>query len=117
MELHLSKNIKNYKKPDLNTQNFINDLSNFLNKQTNNNLVESLNDYYKEGHLYLVTEDRNGIVMLWDFTEKSKESYEETNLPEDLIPVATEGAMLQFSNGKLTFYSANGYDIVYGEDD
>lgn len=108
MELHLSMNKKNYIKPESNTQNFINDLSNFLN--------QPVNDYYKEGHLYLVTEDRNGIVILWDFTEKSKEAYEETNLPAELIPVATEGSMLQFSNGKLTLYSPNGYDIVYGED-
>ncbi|MBQ3414640.1 MAG: hypothetical protein IJH39_04670 [Clostridia bacterium] len=117
MELHLSMNKKNYIKPDNNTQNFMKDLSNYLNnKNEQNNLVEPVNDYYKEGHLYLVTEDRNGIVFLWDFTEKSKESYEETNLPEELIPVATEGAMLQYSNGKLTLYSPNGYDIVYGED-
>jgi len=108
LELHLSMNKKNYIKPESTTQNFINDLSNFLNQPVNN--------YYKEGHLYLVTEDRNGIVFLWDFTEKSKEAYEETNLPTELIPVATEGAMLQYSNGKLSLYSPNGYDIVYGED-
>ena len=118
MELHLSMNKKNYIKHESNTNKFVDDLSNYLNNSKPDiPLNQPVNDYYKEGHLYLVTEDRNGVVFLWDFTEKSKEAYEETNLPSELISVATEGAMLQFINGKLTFYSPDGYDIVYGEDD
>jgi len=75
-----------------------------------------LEENRKEGHLYLVTEDRNGIVYLWDFTEKAKEEFEETELPEDLIEVAKEGAMLQYMNGKYVLYSKYGYDILEQEE-
>ncbi len=70
----------------------------------------------KEGHLYLVTEDRNGIVYLWDYTEKLDVEFEETELPEDIKEVATEGVMLQFKDGKYVLYSKYGYDILEQEE-
>ena len=129
MELHLSKNNRNFTHSNSGIKNFINELSDYLTTNQNkianlsekNQIEKEINngfdDYFKENHLYLVTEDRDGIVFLWDFTEKSKESIEVDNLSQELLNVATEGAMLQFKNGELHFYSENGYDIVYGEDD
>lgn len=75
------------------------------------------NEYRKEGHLYLVTEDRNGEVYLWDFTEKAKTEFLEKNLPAEVLVFATEGAMLQYKDGKYILYSPDGYDIVDAEED
>lgn len=75
-----------------------------------------ISNHRKEGHLYLVTEDRNGKVYLWDFTDKPKNEFEEIDLPAELLKVAKEGAMLQYKNGKYELYSENGYDMLFNEE-
>lgn len=73
---------------------------------------ERLQKYRKEGHLYLVTEDRNNEIYLWDFTDKSKHEFKETIYSDELLSVAKEGAMLQYKNGKYELYSPYGYDML-----
>lgn len=74
------------------------------------------NEHRKEGHLYLVTEDRLGEVYLWDFTEKAETEFLEKDLPQEVLQFATEGAMLQFENGTYTLYSPDGYDMLENEE-
>lgn len=74
------------------------------------------NEYRKEGHLYLVTEDRNNEVYLWDFTERAETEFLEKDLPAEVLVFATEGAMLQYKEGKYILYSPDGYDILYAEE-
>ena len=62
--------------------------------------------------MYLVTEDRNGEVYLWDFTEKPEHEFKEVFTSKELIDVAKEGAMLQFKDGKYELYSTDGYDML-----
>lgn len=124
MNLDLLKNItKNAKS---NISEFLNDLNDFLDnnkeykkstpeKEIPNATSRELNENRKEGHLYLVTEDRNNKIYLWDFTEKSKDEFEEIITDEDLLAVAKEGAMLQYKNGKYELYSKYGFDIVEQE--
>ena len=113
MDLNLFKNLEN----DLNTneelESFSNELHNYLEQE--NKLEE--NENRKEGHLYLVTEDRNGEVYLWDFTDKSEIEFVETELPPEVLAFATEGAMLQYKDGKYILYSPDGYDILDAEED
>lgn len=71
----------------------------------------------KEGHLYLVTEDRHGKVYLWDFTEKSETEFLEENLPSEVLQFATEGAMLQYKDGQYILYSPYGYDMLEDEEE
>ena len=70
----------------------------------------------KLGHLYLITEDRNNEVYLWDFTDKPKHEFSEKMLSENLLSVAKEGAMLQYKNGKYELYSPYGYDMLFNEE-
>ena len=74
------------------------------------------NEHRKEGHLYLVTEDRLGEVYLWDFTDKPKHEFKEVFSSDDLLNVAKEGAMLQYKNGNYSLYSADGYDMLFDEE-
>ena len=67
----------------------------------------------KEGHLYLVTEDRNNMVYLWDYTEYAETEFVEENLPEEVLAFAKEGAMLQYINGEYILYPQN--DITYNK--
>ena len=82
------------------------ELTNFLENN------QEINQNRKEGHLYLVTEDRNGEVYLWDFTEKPEHEFKEVFTSKELIDVAKEGAMLQFKDGKYELYSTDGYDML-----
>lgn len=124
MNLDLLKNIT--KDAKSNISEFLNDLNDFLDnnkeyktstpeKEIPNATSRELNENRKEGHLYLVTEDRNNKIYLWDFTEKSKDEFEEIITDEDLLAVAKEGAMLQYKNGKYELYSKYGFDIVEQE--
>ena len=69
----------------------------------------------KEGHLYLVTEDRTNEIYLWDFTDKPKHEFKEIVSSEELLSIAKEGAMLQYKNGKYELYSPYGFDMLYNE--
>ena len=104
MDLNLIKDVvKEIQKNDI-VEKFMSELSNFLENN------QEINQNRKEGHLYLVTEDRNGEVYLWDFTEKPEHEFKEVFTSKELIDVAKEGAMLQFKDGKYELYSTDGYD-------
>lgn len=122
MDLNILKNIREDIKNNIDVKGFIEELTNFLKNidkpKTKENLApisvnEELENYRKEGHLYLVTEDRNNEIYLNDFTEKSKVEFKETNLPEEILKDAKEGTMLQYKNGKYEVYSQNGYDMLF----
>lgn len=122
MDLNILKNIKEDIKNNIDVKGFIEELTNFLKNidkpKTKENLAtmsvnEKLENYRKEGHLYLVTEDRNNEIYLNDFTEKSKVEFKEINLPEEILKDAKEGTMLQYKNGKYEVYSQNGYDMLF----
>ena len=71
MDLNLIKDVvKEIQKNDI-VEKFMSELSNFLENN------QEINQNRKEGHLYLVTEDRNGEVYLWDFTEKPEHEFKE----------------------------------------
>lgn len=126
MDLNILKNIKEDIENKFDVKAFIEELTNYLKnmetqkiKETENiseiDIAEDLQNYRKEGHLYLVTEDRNNEIYLCDFTEKSKIEFKEKIIGEDLLNVAKEGAMLQYKNGKYELYSENGYDMLFEE--
>ena len=129
MDLNLFENLKKDIETNVTVKNFINELTNFLNNinsaKTQDNLTnnedslekeQKMQEYRNEGHLYLVTEDRNNEIYLWDFTEKSKNEFKETILSDDLLKVAKEGAMLQYKNGTYELYSPYGFDMVSKEE-
>lgn len=106
MDLNLIKDVvKEIQKNDI-VEKFMSELSNFLENN------QEINQNRKKGHLYLVTEDRNGEVYLWDFTEKPEHEFKEVFTSKELIDVAKEGAMLQFKDGKYELYSTDGYDML-----
>ena len=131
MDLNLFENLKKHIESNDVINNFIEELGKFLkntNSQKNNvnevskntnSLSDSRNQNLaqnrKEGHLYLVTEDRNNEIYLWDFTDKSKTEFKETGLSDDLLNIAKEGAMLQYKNGRYELYSPYGYDMLFKE--
>lgn len=140
MNLNLFDNLKKDLKSNVTIKNFMKELSDFL-KDTTSSLTEDkhnnisnekitntkenllniderenkLKEYRKEGHLYLVTEDRNNEIYLWDFTDKPKYEFKEIVTSEELLTVAKEGAMLQYKNGKYELYSPHGYDMLFNE--
>lgn len=95
MELNLFKNQEKDTKSNINIKNFMEELSKFLNKTNSSNVQDNtisldknseiileeidtdLQKNRKEGHLYLVTEDRNNEIYLWDFTDKPKHEFKE----------------------------------------
>ena len=106
MDLNLIKDVvKEIQKNDI-VEKFMSELSNFLENN------QEINQNRKEGHLYLVTEDRNGEVYLWDFTEKPEHEFKEVFTSKELIDVAKEGTKLQFKDGKYELYSTDGYDML-----
>ena len=110
MNLDLLKNITEQIKNNDNIKEFMQDLSESL--ENKNKQTQELQENRKEGHLYLVTEDRNGEVYLWDFTDKPKHEFKEVITSDELLKVAKEGAMLQYKDGKYELYSENGYDML-----
>ena len=131
MDLNLFENLKKHIESNDVINNFIEELGNFLKNaysqennvnevsKNTNSLSDSRNQNLaqnrKEGHLYLVTEDRNNEIYLWDFTDKSKTEFKETGLSDDLLNIAKEGAMLQYKNGRYELYSPYGYDMLFKE--
>lgn len=111
MDLNIFKNLTEEIKNNDNVKNFMQELSNSLEKENEQKLQENR----KEGHLYLVTEDRNGEIYLWDFTDKSEHEFKEVITSKELLEVAKEGAMLKYKNGKYELYSPYGYDMVNEE--
>lgn len=86
------------------TKIVINEIRNKANK-----IIEKQNqkiqDYKKEGHTYLVTEDIDGRVFLWDSTEKPKFEIEDVNFPEELKDKAKEGNSFLYKNGTYVHIS------------
>lgn len=78
-------------------------------KEQANKIIEEQNqkieNYKKEGHTYLVTEDINGRIFLWDSTEKPKYEIEDVYFPEDLKDKAKEGNSFLYQNGTYTHIS------------
>lgn len=129
MDLNLFENLKKNIEPNINVQSFIKELNNFLssiNSSKKDNSYSSINiednidielqDNRKEGHLYLVTEDRNNEIYLWDFTDKPEHEFKEVISSPSLLEVAKEGAMLQYKNGEYVLYSPYGYDMLYNSE-
>lgn len=122
MNLNLFENLTKNLKSNNTIKNFIEELDDFLSNQNSSPkdketiLNESLDKNRKEGHLYLVTEDRENEIYLWDFTDKPKHEFKEIISSEELLKVAKEGAMLQYKNGKYEFYSTDGYNMLYNEE-
>ena len=110
MNLDLLKKITEQIKNNDNVKEFMQDLSESLENKNKQN--QELQEDRIEGHLYLVTEDRNGEVYLWDFTDKPGHEFKEIITSEELLKVAKEGAMLQYKDGKYELYSENGYDML-----
>lgn len=69
------------------------------------NQNKKIEEYKKEGHIYLVTEDINGRVFLWDSTDKPKYEIEDVNFPEDLKNIAKEGNSFRYQNGTYVHIS------------
>ena len=69
------------------------------------NQNKKIEEYKKEGHTYLVTEDINGRVFLWDSTEKPKFEIEDVNFPEELKYKAKEGNSFIYQNGTYVHVS------------
>ena len=65
---------------------------------------EKINAYKKDGHIYLVTEDTNGKIFLYDTTSKPNFEIEEVNFPKDLLKSATEGKKFVYENGTYKIY-------------
>lgn len=124
MDLNILKNIKEEIENKFDVKSFIQELTNYLkniespkieeNEDTLEiNIDNDLQNYRKEGHLYLVTEDRNNEIYLCDYTEKSKIEFKEQITDKELLNIAKEGTMLQYKNGKYELYSQNGYDMLF----
>lgn len=126
MDLNLFENLKKDLKSNINIKNFMEDLHDFLNNSnssknqnrvaTEKQIDNSLQENRKEGHLYLVTEDRNNEIYLWDFTDKPEHEFKEIISSSSLLEVAKEGAMLQYKNGEYVLYSPYGYDMLYNSE-
>ena len=90
-------------------KNKVCEMANKILKEQNKNL----NKFRKEGHLYMVEEDRDNIIYLLDLSDKSNYVLEEVDFPQELIKKATEGSVFKYENGKYVFYSNGGYEMLY----
>ena len=76
-----------------------NDAKKLIEKQN-----QKLANYRKEGHIYLVTEDTNNRIYLYDTTSNPEFEIEEIDFPEELKSVATEGRKFIYINGSYELY-------------
>ena len=88
-------------------EEIINMAKEIINKQDN-----KLDKYRKEEHLYMVSEEIGNNRFLVDLTEKTKIEFEETDIPENLLDRATEGAVLKYTNGTYEYYSNDGFERI-----
>lgn len=65
---------------------------------------QKLEEYRQEGHIYVVTEDTNGRIFLWDTTSKPDNEIEEIDFPEELKDKAKEGNKFIYENGTYKEY-------------
>lgn len=72
---------------------------------------KKLEEFRKEGHLYMVEEDRGNQIYLTDITDKNNNIVlEEVEFPADLLSKATEGTVFQYENGTYQYYSRDGFE-------
>lgn len=76
-----------------------------INKQN-----AKLNNYRKEGHLYMVSGELGNNRFLWDLTDTPKIEFEEVDIPKNVLDKATEGAVLKYINGTYEYYSDDGFE-------
>ena len=88
-------------------EQIINMASEIIDKQN-----AKLDSNRKEGHLYMVSEELGNNRFLLDLTETSKVEFEETNIPQYLLDMATEGSVLKYTNGTYQYYSNDGFEIL-----
>ncbi len=74
---------------------------------------EKLQEFRKEGHLYMVEEDINDRIFLKDLKSKSNYVIEEVDFPKELKKEATEGTIFKYENGEYKFYSRDGFERMY----
>lgn len=72
-----------------------------------------LEEYRKEEHIYLVTEDRDDKIYLWDLTDKPAYEIEEVDFPRELLSLAKEGTLLKFKNGDYELFSKYGFETLF----
>jgi len=84
-------------------------MSNEILKEQNKKLEE----FRKEGHLYMVEEDINGRIFLKDLSNKSNYVIEEVDFPKELINEATEGSVFKYQSGAYSFFSQDGFERIY----
>lgn len=84
------------------TQEILNEINNRA-KEVIERQNKQIEDYKKEDHTYLVTEDSNGRVFLWDSTEKPKNEIEDVYFPEELKDKAKEGNKFLYQNGTYVY--------------
>lgn len=87
-------------------QEKITNMANEIINQQNMNL----DNYRKEGHLYMVTEELGNNRFLKDLTDSTNPEFEEVNIPKDLLNKATEGMVLEYTNGKYEYHSDDGFE-------
>lgn len=104
MNLDLVNDIFNNLKENKFVQNFINELSKYLENNKNNL------EHRKEGHLYMVTEEIGNNRFLWDLTDAPEMEFEEKFISKDLLEKAAEGMVLKYTNGKYEYYSDDGFE-------
>lgn len=91
----------------INVQNEITKMANEILERQD----EKLNQFRKEGHLYMVEEDRLNEIYLTDITDKTEnEVLEEVDFPNELISEAGEGTIFQYQDGQYHFYSREGIE-------
>lgn len=85
------------------------EITNMANEILNKQNID-LDEYRKEGHLYVVTEELNNNRFLCDLTENSKIEFEEVDFPSDLLDKATQGTVFKYANGRYEYYSNDGFE-------
>lgn len=75
---------------------------------------EKLQEFRKEGHLYMVEEDINNKIFLKDLNSKSNLVLEEVDFPKELKNEATEGTVFKYEKGEYKFYSQDGFERILG---
>lgn len=114
MLLDFFKNLTNETKKNNIAEDLLGELTNAVSNSKETSLEEKLQEFRKEGHLYMVEEDRNGRVFLTDITdEESNIVLEETSFPKELVKQATEGTVFIYKNGTYHFYSRDGFERIY----
>lgn len=77
---------------------------------------KQLEEFRREGHLYIVEEDRNDRIYLTDITDTTNNIViEEVDFPKKLLNQASEGTVFQYKNGGYHFYSRDGFERISGK--